>query len=77
MQSSNHPQSHTEQIQTTLPKKPLKRYKRGIAPGATVRVLLGGGKHSDKITTAKHLDTNNYTSLLVRSRCSKVWLGNL
>ncbi len=52
MQSSNHPQSHTEQIQTTLPKKPLKRYKHGIAPGDTVRVLLGRGKHSDKITTA-------------------------
>lgn len=27
-------------------------YKHGIAPGDTVRVLLGKGKHSDKITTA-------------------------
>ena len=27
-------------------------YQYGIAPGDTVRVLLGKGKHSDKITTA-------------------------
>lgn len=27
-------------------------YKHGIVPGDTVRVLLGKGKHSDKITTA-------------------------
>lgn len=27
-------------------------YKHGIAPGDTVRVLLGKGRHSDKITTA-------------------------
>lgn len=27
-------------------------YKHGIAPGDTVRVLLGRGRHSDKITTA-------------------------
>lgn len=32
----------------TLPKL----HKHGIAPGDTVRVLLGKGKHSDKITTA-------------------------
>jgi hypothetical protein len=27
-------------------------YKHGIAPGDAVRVLLGKGKHSDKVTTA-------------------------
>lgn len=32
----------------TLPKL----HKHGIAPGNTVRVLLGKGRHSDKITTA-------------------------
>lgn len=29
-----------------------KHYKHGIAAGDTVRILLGRGKHSDKITTA-------------------------
>ena len=27
-------------------------YKHGIAPGDTVRLLLGKGRHLDKITTA-------------------------
>jgi len=29
-----------------------KLYKHGIAPSDTVQVLLGRGKHSDKITTS-------------------------
>jgi hypothetical protein len=36
---------------STPPTQP-KIYKHGIAPGDTVQVLLGRGKHSDKITTS-------------------------
>lgn len=39
-------------------------YKHGIAPGDTVRVLLGKGKHSDKITTATSVTTKEIVTPL-------------